>query len=159
MRARNTHAAHAANLSISPHNPFREVECALVDQHRANSLFHERAICRMHESQIFLYGWRLAAWIKTIDPKQFRGPVFESSCVECPASHVGNALPFSKIKLAFLQRFLGTLAVLDVDAGSMPLDDVSLLVPHGNFVVQHPAIHAVSPSDTCLVQERITASQ
>src|ERR1700743_2337345 len=60
---RNPHAAHAANLSIWPHNPFREVECAMVHHHRRDSLFHERAIFRVYESHIFFYGWRLASRI------------------------------------------------------------------------------------------------
>jgi hypothetical protein len=159
LRDRNTHAAHATNLSIWPHNPFREVECAMVDQHRRNSLFHEGAIFRVYKSQIFFYSWRLATRIKTIDPKQLGGPVLESSCIERPTSHVGKALPLSKIKLALLKRLLGALAVLDVDAGSMPLDDVSQFVPHGDFVVQHPAILTVSAPYACFVQERLTASQ
>lgn len=82
----------------------------------------------------------------------------ESSCVERPTSNVSEALPLSQIKLALLKRLLGTLAVFDVDAGTMPLDDVPMLVAHGDLVVQHPAILAVSAPHTCFVYERLTTS-
>jgi hypothetical protein len=34
-----------------------------------------------------------------------------------------------------------------------------MLVTHGNFVVQHPAIFTIRPPDACFVQERLTTSQ
>ena len=72
---------------------------------------------------------------------------------------MGKALPLSEIKLALLKRLLSALAVLNVDAGTMPLDDVPMLVPHGDLVVKHPAILAVSAPHAGLVYERLTASQ
>src|ERR1700721_176469 len=99
LRDRNTHTTYATNLSVRPNNPFCEVECAMVGQHLHNSLLHERAISRVYKSQVFFHTWRLATRIKTMDPKQLGGPVFESSWVEGPTSHVGESLPFAQIVL------------------------------------------------------------
>src|SRR5580704_2244396 len=72
---RNAHAAHATNLSIWPHNPFCEVESAMLDEHLLNCLFHEPSIFCVYEIQIFFYRWRLATRIKAVDLKQFGRPV------------------------------------------------------------------------------------
>src|SRR5271154_5107926 len=101
----------------------------MVVQHCRNALFHERAIFRVYKSQIFFYCWRLATRFKTMDPKQLGGPVFESTCVEGPTSHMGNALPLTDIELASLKRFLGAFAIFDVSHDSIPLDDGSIFIP------------------------------
>jgi hypothetical protein len=63
-----------------------------------------------------------------------------------------ETLPFFEIELASLQLlgtfpepFFGALAVLDIGTRSIPLDSLSMLVTHGDFVVQHPAILTISP--------------
>src|SRR6266852_2992225 len=114
LRDRNTHTTYVTNLSIRPHNSFCEVECKMVIQHFRNALFHERAIFRVYKSQIFFYCWRVANRIKTIDPKQLGGPVAESGSVECPAAHMGKALPLAEIELALLKRLISVLAISDV---------------------------------------------
>jgi len=48
---------------------------------------------------------------------------------------------------ASVDLFFRSLAVLNVDAGSVPLDNLALLIAKRDFVVQHPAIFAVSPQD------------
>ena len=79
---------------------------------------------------------------------------------------MAKPLPFGEIKLASLQLlgasaelFFGSLAVLNVNTRSIPLDNVAVLVAHGYFVVQHPAIFAVRPPDACFMQEGFTTGQ
>ena len=60
-----------------------------------------------------------------MDPEQLGRPIFESSCVEGPTSHVGKALPLREIQLALLKRILGALAIFDVREGSIPSDNLS----------------------------------
>src|SRR5271155_2075957 len=147
-----------ANLSVRPHNSFCEVECKMVVQHCRNALFHERAIFRVYKSQIFFYRWRLATRIKTIDPKQLGGPVFESSCVEGPTSHMGNALRFTDIKLASLKRLIGAFAIFDVGRDPIPLDDVSIFISERHSAVQLPAVLPIRPAGTHLIFERLASS-
>src|ERR1700693_4291227 len=97
----------------------------MVIQHFRNALFHERAIFRVYKGQIFFYCWRLASRIKTIDPKQLGGPVTESGSVECPAAHMGKALPFSEIKFALLKRLLGAFALRYIDYGAHELAEIT----------------------------------
>src|SRR4029077_5709982 len=58
--------------------------------------------------------WRSATRIQAVDLEQFGRPIFESSGVECPATHMSEALPFAEIKLGSLQGLLGALPVGDV---------------------------------------------
>ncbi len=51
------------------------------------------------------------------------------------------------------------LAVLDVNTRSIPLDNLSVFVTYGDFVVQHPAIFAVGTADTSFVKEGFSAGQ
>src|SRR5260370_10778808 len=97
----------------------------MVIQHFRNALFHEGAIFWVYKSQVFFHRWRLATRIKTIDPKQLGGPVTESSSVECPAAHMGNALPLIEIRLALLKRLFGTLALRYIDHGTHELFEIA----------------------------------
>src|SRR5271154_3133344 len=97
----------------------------MVIQHSRNALLHERAIFRVYKSQVFFYCRRLATRIKTIDPKQFGGPVTESGSVECPAAHMGDALPFIDIELTLLKRLLGTFALRYIDHGTHELAEIA----------------------------------
>ncbi|HSZ17782.1 MAG TPA: HAD-IC family P-type ATPase, partial [Terracidiphilus sp.] len=99
MSYRNAYITYATNLSIRPHNPFCEVESAMVDQHLPDCLFHEPAIFCVYEIQIFFSRWQLATRIKAVDLKQFGRPVIESSSVERPAAHVSKPLSFGKVEL------------------------------------------------------------
>src|ERR1700676_2132214 len=69
------------------------------------------------------------------------------------AACVTESLGFGQVGFAPMQLlsalqelFLGSLLAINVDTGSMPLDDFSTIAAHRNFVVQHPAILPVSPS-------------
>src|SRR5262245_10441877 len=75
MSRRITHTTYPTNLSIRPHNPFREVESAMV-------------CCR-----------GLAARIKPMNPEQLWRPIVESSSVERPATHMRKALSLREVEL------------------------------------------------------------
>src|ERR1700721_795927 len=126
-------------------------------QHFCCFLFPESAIFRLYKSQVFFYCRRLAARIKTMEPKQLGGPVFKSSCVEGPTSHVGKALPLREIQLALLKSFLGAFAIFKVREGSVPSDNCSMLVPKWYTTHQKPSISAISGATKArLVFEKLT---
>src|SRR6266852_5419723 len=110
----NTHATYVTNLSIWPHNPLSEVESAMVGQHPLNFLFHELPIVWVNEVQIFFYCWRLLAWMKAVNVEQLGRPIIESSNIECPATHMSEALSFAQINPGSLQGFLCAFSVCDV---------------------------------------------
>src|SRR5882724_2623561 len=96
---RNAHATDATNLSLRPHNPFREVESATFCKHLLNGFRDELPIFRVYQPHIFFYGWSLTAWIKPINPEQLWRPVVEASRVEGPTTHMRQALSFREIEL------------------------------------------------------------
>src|SRR5580700_8471090 len=118
LRHRHTHAPHIPSLSIWPHNSLRKVESALLGKHLLNFLLHRVSIFRVYEVQKFFCGWWLAGWIKAVNMEHLGRPVVESRSVECPATHMSEALSFAEIKLALLQGFLGALAVSNVLHGA-----------------------------------------
>src|SRR5712692_7717646 len=93
-------------------------------------------------------------------------PVVESVRIEGPATHVGKPLPFGEIKLAFLQLFgasaelyFRSLATLNIDTRSIPLNNLAAPVAHSYFVMQHPAIFAICAVDASFIQEGFAAGQ
>jgi hypothetical protein len=116
----------------------------MVRQHPLNSFFHELPIFRVYEIQIFFDSWWFAIRVETVNPEQLRRPVTESGSVECPVAHMGKALPLNEIKLASLQSFPGTLAIFNIREGSVPSDNVSMLVPKWNTTHEKPSISPVS---------------
>ena len=56
--------------------------------------------------------------------------------------------------LALPQRHLGPFAVLDVDARSIPFDDISDLVAKRYVMDQVPAVHSTSPPHPSFIVER-----
>jgi len=105
MSYRNSHTTYVTNLSICPHNPFREVESATVRQHLLNCLSDEPPIFGVYEAHIFLNRRCLAARIKAVDLKQFGRPIIESSSVERPAAHVSKPLSFGKVEVGYFPFF------------------------------------------------------
>jgi len=55
---------------------------------------------------------------QAVNLEQFGRPILESSSVECPATHMSEALPFAEIKLGSLQGFLRPSSVGDVLHGA-----------------------------------------
>src|SRR5258708_27590268 len=79
---------------------------------------------------------------------------------------MGKPLPFDEIKLASLQLFgasaelyLRSLAILNIDTRSIPLNNLAAPVARSYFVVQHPAIFAVCAQDARFIQEGFAAGQ
>src|SRR5579862_7790751 len=108
----------------------------------------------MDEFQVFVRCRRTLRRVEAVHLKKFARPVVETSGgVKNPAADTAKALRFGEIELASLQLFGGSLqlffralAVLDVDTRPVPLENLSMLVTHGDFVVQHPAIFPIGPS-------------
>src|SRR6267378_6817793 len=61
-------------------------------------------------------------------------------------AHGGHAADARQIFLGFAQRLRSTLALLDVDSGSVPLNDVAEVIAQGHGAGQPPAIIAVRPA-------------
>src|ERR1700733_14182912 len=83
--------------------------------------------------------------------------------MEGPASHVGKTLPFGKVKLASLQLFgvaselfFGRLALVDIQARSIPLDDVAVCIAQWHFPVEHPAVFSVCSANARFVFENLS---
>src|SRR5262249_11934655 len=79
--------------------------------------------------------------------------------VECPTPCLPETLTLREVDFAAAPLFFGTLPVLDVDAGSIPLNNFSQSIAERDFVVQHPAILTISSTDTRFIEERFAASQ
>src|SRR5216684_8787731 len=115
----------------------------------------------MDACQVFLKARPFFRRIKTINVEKFMRPVRETTGrIEGPASHVSKALPFGKIKLASLQLlgvaaelFFRRFALVNVQARSIPLDDVAVCVAKGHFPVEHPAVFSIRPADASFVLE------
>src|ERR1700759_5765978 len=107
----------------------------------------------MDACKVFLKGRGVFCRIKTVYLKQFTRPVVEpADRVKKPVADVREALCFGQIKLVSLQqlgvrleRFYCSLALLNIDAGTNPLDDNSVRVRQGYFERDHPSISVVSP--------------
>src|ERR1700752_798353 len=102
----------------------------------------------MDACQVCLKGRGVFFRIKTVYTKKFTRPVVESPRgIKNPAADTAKALGFGQIEFIPLQflgsrpeLFLGALSLLNIDARSKPLDDISVHVPWWHLVVQHPAI-------------------
>src|SRR5258707_7492378 len=102
---RAANATYATNLSIRPHNAFREVESAIFCKHLLNSFRDELAIVRVDELHILFYRWGLAARIKAINPEQLWRPVVEPISIESPATHMRKALSLPEVELCLYPIF------------------------------------------------------
>src|SRR6266436_4514038 len=114
VSCRNAHATDATNLSIRPHNPFREVESATFCKHLLNGFRDELPIFRVYEPHIFFHGWSLTAWMKPMNSEQLWRPVVEASRVEGPTPHMREPLSFREIGL-------GLFAVFNVEIHTDPI--------------------------------------
>src|SRR6201996_3152286 len=107
----------------------------------------------MDACQVCPKGRGIFCRIQTIYLKKFTRPVVESPCrIKNPTPDVAKALRFGQIELVSLQQLgarlellFGSLAFLNIDAGSKPLDDDSIRVPQWCFEMEHPSIHPIGP--------------
>src|SRR5260370_10324964 len=89
--------------------------------------------------------------------KKLTRPVVELPCrIKNPAADMAKTLRFGQIELISLQQlgarlefFFGSLAFLNVNTRSMPLENSSISGAQREFMVQHPAIFAISPPHSC----------
>ncbi len=102
-------ATYETNLAIRSHNPFREVEGAMIYQHLPNRLDDGLPIVRVYEAQVLLCARGVSARVETVNLKQLGRPVLESSGAECPTTGVTQPLPFREIRFNASSGFLGLL--------------------------------------------------
>ena len=120
----------------------------------------------MDTIQVFLNTWRFAGRIESVHPKEFGRPIVEAVGIEGPASHVGKTLPFGKMKLASLQLlgvaaelFFRRFALVNIQARSIPLDDVAVCIAKGHFAVEHPTVFSIRPTDASFVLEDFSSRE
>ena len=71
-----------------------------------------------------------------------------------PAAGVAHALGFAPVGLTPSKGLFGPVAFLDVDRGSIPIDDVSQLIAQRHIADQQPAILPVCSPHPCLTLHR-----
>src|SRR5271167_3051918 len=118
----------------------------------------------MNECQVFLIARCSCGRIKTVYSKKFARPIVETyRGIKNPVADVAKALRFGEIKFAFLQLlgspselFFRPLPVLDINTRSMPLENSPIFGTQREFMVQHPAIFAISPPHSCGFREALS---
>src|SRR6185295_18682859 len=130
-------ATYATNLSIGPHDAFREVEPSTFCKHPLNGFRDELAIVGVDELHILFYRWGLAARIKAINPEQLWRPVVESGSVEGPATRMRKALCLRKVELCLFPVF-------NVEIDADPIEQLSIARADGFGPTEMPAVPALS---------------
>src|SRR6185295_4931448 len=115
---------YMTNRSVGTHDPFREVESAMLGQHRLNVVPDEFAIVRVYECDVFRDAWWSVVWIQAINRKQLGRPVVETGGIECPATGVTQPLSLREVEL-------GLLLFLDIEVNPDPIQERSILRPQG----------------------------
>ncbi|HTA57999.1 MAG TPA: hypothetical protein VK805_07590 [Candidatus Baltobacteraceae bacterium] len=79
---------------------------------------------------------------------------------------MGETLPLGKIELASLQFFgvevelsFGLFAFLNIEARSIPLDDVAVRIAKRHFPVEHPSVFSACAADASFVLENFSGRQ
>src|SRR5262245_43067327 len=105
----------------------------------------------MDACEVFLKARASFGRIETVDVKELTRPILEKTCrVKNPAAHARQSFSLRKVEL-------GLLAVVDIDARSIPSDNLAALVSHSYFAVQHPPIRPVGRSHARFAFERLAA--
>src|SRR5712671_901664 len=135
-------APDVTNRSVGPHDSLREVESAMLRDHRPNYLRDEISVVRMHERHVFLEGRCALRRIEAVDREQLRRPVLEARGGERPASRVREPLSLCQVEL-------GLLAFVDVDVDPDPVEDRSVVPAQRLRAAEEPAVIALSvPNST-----------
>ena len=134
-------APDMTNRSVRPHDPLREVESAMLRQHRPNVLRDEISVVRMHERHVFLDGGCLLRRIEAVDREQLRRPVLEARGGERPASRVREPLSLRKVEL-------GLLALLDIEVDPDPILHRSIGRSERLGTAEEPAVIALSVANS-----------
>src|SRR3984957_16193599 len=163
---RNTNAANVPDLTIGSHDALGRVERSIFCQDSLDYVCHGFAVLWVDTIQVFLNIWWFAGRIESVHPKEFGRPIVEAVGIEGPASHVGKTLPFGKMKLASLQLlgvaaelFFRRFALVDIQARSIPLDDVAVCIAKWHFPVEHPAVISICSADASFVLEDFPSRQ
>src|SRR5438309_6114072 len=117
-------------------NAIRHVDANVLAKDSLERLGYDVAIVRMQNGQPFGECRNAFRWIETEENERLRRPVIECSIrPERPASHVRESFSFPQVKFASLQLlrtllllFFSELVVVDVDAGAILLDYLSVVV-------------------------------
>jgi hypothetical protein len=118
----NTNAADVAYFAVRSNNSLFHAAAAAFSMHSSYGPSHEVPLA----GERWLDTDRLSA-LPSADPGRkpeiARGTVVKNPCrVQCPTSHVCEALPFAEIKLASLQGLLGAFALRHVGLCNENLD-------------------------------------
>src|SRR5450631_1961536 len=125
------------NLSVGPHDAFREVKAAVVRQHLLDCARHGVAILGVHERHVFRDGRRLTTRLEAVDSEEFRRPVFETCRVECPAPRMCESLTLGEVEL-------GLLALLHVEVDPDPAEECSIGRPQWVAPAEKPAVGSLT---------------
>jgi hypothetical protein len=157
----STDATNVPNFIVWSHDALGDIISRSLDKHSLRQRCHTRDLVE-DECQVFLRARALGPDQGSVCEKVHATSSRNLSRGKNPTAYMAEALPFFEIELASLQLlgtfpepFFGALAVLDIDTRSVPLDNLSTLVTQGDFVVQHPAILAISPPHACFMQKRL----
>src|ERR1700674_3190680 len=72
---------------------------------------------------------------------------------------MAKTLPFAKIELVPPPGLLSSLALLDIHARSIPLDDVAELIPERHLAMEHPAVFPICPANASFVLEDLSGGE
>src|SRR5580704_9454718 len=163
---RSTDAANVPDLTVGTHDALCSIEGRSFRQDSLDQVRHGLAILWVDTIQVFLNTRRFACRIESVHSKYFGRPIVKAVGIKGPASHVGKALPFGKIKLASLQLlgvpaelFFRRFALINIQARSIPLDDVAVFIAKGHFAVEHPAVFSIRATDASLVLEGFSSRE
>src|SRR5712692_2089654 len=135
-------APDITNRLVRTHDPLREVESAMLRQHRLNLLRDDISVVRMHERHVFLDGRCFFRRIEAVDREQLRRPVLKARRGERPASRMCEPLSLCQVEL-------GLLAFVDVEIDPDPVEDRSVVPTKRLRAAEEPAVIALSvPNST-----------
>src|SRR5712692_2299378 len=135
-------APDITNRLVRTHDPLREVESAMLRQHRLNLLRDDISVVRMHERHVFLDGRCVLRRIEAVDREQLRRPVLKARRGERPASRMCEPLSLCQVEL-------GLLAFVDVEVDPDPVEDRSVVSTERLRATEEPAVIALSvPNST-----------
>src|SRR5260221_1072820 len=130
-------APYMTNRSVRPHDPLREVESAMLGQHRLNFLRDELPIIRMDQCHVFRDARRRAVRIQAINRKHLGRPVRETGSGERPTTGMRESLSLCQVKL-------GLLALLNIEVDPDPILHRSIGRSERLGAAEEPAVIALS---------------
>src|SRR6266850_1309088 len=130
-------APYMTNRSVRPHDPLREVESAMLGQHRLNFLRDDLPILRVDQRHVFRDARRRAVRIQAMNRKQLGRPVRETGSCERPTTGMRESLSLSQVEL-------GLLALLNIEVDPEPILHRSIGRSERLRTAEEPAVIALS---------------